>query len=144
MEIGHWLSGGGLVCFAAVVRFVSNLLFQQNSSRFGEIWASLARDYLAIMASSVSSERAFSSAGITITKRRNRLKGDIMEALQFLKSFYRHQSATTTTTGDTQSTISTLADGDNGMVSGDELEEDVDSIVFAATDDDDDILLCRI
>ena len=37
------------------------------------------------MASSVSSERAFSSAGITISKRRNRLKGDIVEALQALK-----------------------------------------------------------
>jgi hypothetical protein len=37
------------------------------------------------MASSVSSERAFSSAGITLSKRRNRLQGDIVEALQFLK-----------------------------------------------------------
>jgi hypothetical protein len=37
------------------------------------------------MVSSVSSERAFSSAGITISKHRNRLKGDIVEALQFLK-----------------------------------------------------------
>ncbi len=37
------------------------------------------------MASSVSSERAFSAAGMTITKRRNRLKADIVEALQFLK-----------------------------------------------------------
>lgn len=37
------------------------------------------------MASSVSSERAFSSAGITISKRRNRLKADIVESLQFLK-----------------------------------------------------------
>ncbi len=44
------------------------------------------------MASSVtvSSERAFSSAGITISKRRNRLKADIVEALQFLKCSYRH------------------------------------------------------
>jgi hypothetical protein len=41
------------------------------------------------MASSVSSERAFSSAGITISKRRNRLKGDIVEALQFLKCLMR-------------------------------------------------------
>lgn len=41
------------------------------------------------MATSVSSERAFSSAGITITKRRNRLKGDIVEALQVLKSAFR-------------------------------------------------------
>ena len=39
------------------------------------------------MASSVSSERAFSSAGITISKRRNRLDADIVEALQCLKSF---------------------------------------------------------
>jgi hypothetical protein len=38
------------------------------------------------MASSVSSERAFSSAGITISKRRNRLDGDIVEALQCLKT----------------------------------------------------------
>ncbi len=41
------------------------------------------------MASSVSSERAFSSAGITISKLRNRLKGDIVEALQFLKCLVR-------------------------------------------------------
>ena len=39
------------------------------------------------MASSVSSERAFSSAGITICKRRNRLDADIVESLQCLKSF---------------------------------------------------------
>jgi hypothetical protein len=53
------------------------------------VWGSLARDYLAIMASSVSSERVFSSAGIIISKRRNRLKGDIVEALQFLKCIIR-------------------------------------------------------
>jgi hypothetical protein len=49
----------------------------------------LALDHLAIVASSVSSERAFSSAGITITKRRNRLRGDIVEALQVLKASKR-------------------------------------------------------
>ena len=41
------------------------------------------------MASFVSSERAFSGAGITISKRRNRLKGDIVEALQVLKCAIR-------------------------------------------------------
>lgn len=46
----------------------------------------MARDYLAVMASSVASERAFSAAGITISKRRNRLDADIIEALQCLKS----------------------------------------------------------
>jgi hypothetical protein len=39
------------------------------------------------MASSVLSESAFSAAGITISKRQNRLGGDIVEALQCLKSF---------------------------------------------------------
>ncbi|PCH39190.1 hypothetical protein WOLCODRAFT_59296, partial [Wolfiporia cocos MD-104 SS10] len=55
-----------------------------NAARY-PIWASLACDYLAIMASSVSSERAFSSAGITISKWQNCLCADIVEALQFLK-----------------------------------------------------------
>ena len=40
------------------------------------------------MGSSVSSERAFSAAGITISKRQNRLKADIVEALEFLKCMY--------------------------------------------------------
>src|ERR1700722_17353835 len=42
------------------------------------------------MASSVSSERAFSQGGITISKRRNWLKGDIVEALQCIKCAIRH------------------------------------------------------
>jgi len=42
------------------------------------------------MASSVSSERAFSSAGITLSKRRNRLQADIVEALQFMKCIFHH------------------------------------------------------
>ena len=42
------------------------------------------------MASSVSSERAFSQGGITITKQRNRLKGDIVKALQCIKYCIQH------------------------------------------------------
>jgi hypothetical protein len=42
------------------------------------------------MVSSVSSERAFSSAGITISKCCKRLKGDIVEALQCLKCMYHN------------------------------------------------------
>jgi hypothetical protein len=42
------------------------------------------------MASSVSSKHAFSSAGIMISKHRNRLKPDVVEALQFLKCAYHH------------------------------------------------------
>lgn len=43
------------------------------------------------MAASVSSERAFSQGGITISKRRNRLKGDIVEALQCVKCSLRNE-----------------------------------------------------
>ena len=42
------------------------------------------------MASSVSSECTFSSAGITISKQCNRLKGDVVEVLQCLKCLYHH------------------------------------------------------
>ena len=48
-------------------------------------WSDWAHDILAVMVSSVSSEWAFSIAGITISKRRNRLKGNIVEALQCMK-----------------------------------------------------------
>jgi len=34
--------------------------------------------------------RAFSSAALTITKRRNRLKEDVVEALQVMKCLLRH------------------------------------------------------
>ncbi|KIK75672.1 hypothetical protein PAXRUDRAFT_50743, partial [Paxillus rubicundulus Ve08.2h10] len=46
------------------------------------VWASFACDYLSIMFSSVSSEWAFFSAALTITKHQSCLKGDIMEAIQ--------------------------------------------------------------
>jgi hypothetical protein len=42
------------------------------------------------MSSSVSSERAFSQGGLTITKIRSCLKGDIVEALQCVKCAIRH------------------------------------------------------
>ena len=45
------------------------------------------------MSSSVASERAFSQGGITITKLRNRLNGDIVEALQCLKSGIKNNTS---------------------------------------------------
>lgn len=42
------------------------------------------------MASSVSSECAFLAAALTITKRHNQLKGDIIEAIQVLRMLYNH------------------------------------------------------
>ncbi|OJT14236.1 hypothetical protein TRAPUB_9209 [Trametes pubescens] len=55
------------------------------------VWASLVRDYLSVMAVSVSSERAFSAAGITVTKCCSCLKADIVEAPQCLQSLLFHQ-----------------------------------------------------
>jgi hypothetical protein len=45
----------------------------------------IALDYLPIQASSVPSERIFSSSAETDTLRRNRIKAVLMEALQMLK-----------------------------------------------------------
>jgi hypothetical protein len=42
-------------------------------------------DYLPIQASAVPCERVFSSSSETATKRRNRMKPELMEALQMLK-----------------------------------------------------------
>jgi hypothetical protein len=42
------------------------------------------------MAASVSSERAFLQGGITISKRYNELKGDIVEALPCVKCALHH------------------------------------------------------
>lgn len=69
----------------------SFICFLQYQGDTHPVWASLAADYLPIMAASTSSERAFSSAGITISKRRNRLKADVVEALQFLKKLYKRE-----------------------------------------------------
>ena len=63
----------------------SDAILQIHGRRY-PTWHSLAHDYLAIMASSVSSKSAFSAAGITISKRQNRLTGDIVEARQCLKT----------------------------------------------------------
>lgn len=62
------------------------MYFQLNAQQY-PVWASLAWNYLSIMASSVSSEHAFSAAALTITKHRNCLKDDV-EAIQVLCMLY--------------------------------------------------------
>jgi hypothetical protein len=64
------------------------------------------------MVSSVASERAFSSAGITICKRRNCLDGDIIEALQCLKTLI-HQDLMTRTFMSVADEETLLDDADN-------------------------------
>ena len=47
----------------------------------------MALDILAIPAMSAEVERVFSSTGLLITDRRNRLKNDVVEAVECLKSW---------------------------------------------------------
>lgn len=58
---------------------------QANEHRY-PILSKVARDYLAIQASSIPCERLFSMAGIADTKRRNRMAPEVMSALQILRS----------------------------------------------------------
>jgi len=69
----------------------ADLLWSQWNADWYPVWAALAQDYLPVMASSVSSKHVFSSAGITISRRRSQLKPDIVEALQFMKCIYRRE-----------------------------------------------------
>ncbi|KAF5337972.1 hypothetical protein D9758_014315 [Tetrapyrgos nigripes] len=61
-------------------------MFQQHQDTYPTL-ARIARDYLAIQGSGTPSERTFSSAGLTDTKR---LKPEMFAALQILKAAYRN------------------------------------------------------
>ncbi|KAF5360238.1 hypothetical protein D9757_012884 [Collybiopsis confluens] len=62
-----------------------------HGQQFGTTWISLARDYLSIMGASTSSEQAFSGGGLIITKLRNQLRGNLVEALQVTKVTLRQE-----------------------------------------------------
>ena len=51
--------------------------------------AAMARDYLAVPATSCSSERLFSAAGNIISEKRSRLGTDTVRALLCLKDWYK-------------------------------------------------------
>lgn len=75
---------------AAPLEDVTDLVawWGQNSARYPTL-ARMAKDYLAVQGSSVASERAFSTAALTTTARRNCLLPETVEALQILKGGYR-------------------------------------------------------
>jgi len=62
------------------------LWWQAHACEF-PVLSSMARDYLTIQATSVASERAFSIAGNTITKARNRLLAETARACLCVKSW---------------------------------------------------------
>lgn len=61
-----------------------NSLHQAHEKTFPTLFR-IAMDYLPVQASSVPCERIFSSSAETDTKKRNRIKPELMEALQILK-----------------------------------------------------------
>jgi hypothetical protein len=75
----------------------------------------MARDYLAIQGSSVPSERAFSSGGLTGTSLRNRLTPAVFESLQILKRAYKnnHISAAQEAKGHIQSYLAPVVVHEN-------------------------------
>jgi len=94
------------------------------------------------MASSVSSERAFSQGGITISKYRSRLKGDIVEALQCVKCIIR-QELIYREPGPSSSLETELSDDDDDdddLLEGEEDKGDDDGLWDALIDDEDDTL----
>ena len=58
-----------------------NCIYPNNADQHA---ANLVEKLLCVPASSAPAERAFSSAGKTVTKDRNRLSGDHVEAINFL------------------------------------------------------------
>lgn len=100
------------------------------------------------MSSSVSSERVFSQGGITISKRRSRLKGDIVEALQCIKCAIRHdllfqEPAPSSISEDAEETSDQEPDGANARGDfGDIEESDVEDLSWDGLliEDEDEIL----
>ena len=62
--------------------------WKDNQSQFPTL-AKMARDYLAMQASSVPSERGFSKSGLTVSNLRNRLNPETVRYLMCLQSWFK-------------------------------------------------------
>ncbi|CAG9840720.1 unnamed protein product [Diabrotica balteata] len=63
--------------------------WEQNKATYPNL-AIIAHKYLAVVATSVPSERLFSKAGQTVTQQRNRIKGKLLSKLLFLQDIDKH------------------------------------------------------
>jgi hypothetical protein len=112
-----------------------------NEFTFPTLFA-IAMDYLPIQASSVPSERVFSSSSETDTVRRNRIKPVLMEAIQMLK-FGLKKARLDFTKG--WKTDEALMGGDSeegaedllAALLGDNQADNLESLLDALGDDDD-------
>jgi hypothetical protein len=73
-----------------LIWFIADRTSQLHRSVFPTLFA-MAMDYLPIQATSVSSERVFSSSAETDTMRRNHISPVLMEALQMVKFHLKKQ-----------------------------------------------------
>ncbi|EKM53140.1 uncharacterized protein PHACADRAFT_99044, partial [Phanerochaete carnosa HHB-10118-sp] len=69
-----------------------------SQTRFPIIYA-IAMDILPIQASAMPCERVFSSGKITVTDWRNKISGELMEALQILKFRFKQSHSLSFTHG---------------------------------------------
>ncbi|XP_072375547.1 E3 SUMO-protein ligase ZBED1-like [Diabrotica undecimpunctata] len=63
--------------------------WEENKATYPNL-AIIAHKYLAVVATSVPSERLFSKAGQTVTQQRNRIKGKLLSKLLFLQDIDKH------------------------------------------------------
>ena len=78
--------------------------WRKNESRY-PLLASLARKYLSVPGTSVPYERAFSTAGLTITKQRANLGSSSVDAILFLNKNLRKTSVLQAENVDCQSSM---------------------------------------
>lgn len=84
----QYVGGGYVISFLKTCNHMLTHHIKYHTTQY-PILSRMARDYLAIQGSSVASERAFSSGGLTGTLLRNQLTPEHFEALQILKSGYK-------------------------------------------------------
>jgi hypothetical protein len=117
------------------------------SEKIHQVLFAMALDYLPIQASSVPSERVFSSSAETDTKRRNRIHPVLMEALQMLKFSLKQQRLNFTEGwAVTEDELEYYADDDEDAANllgklTSEIKEnaiDIDEVIHAVGQDDND------
>ena len=132
-------------CRLVVITLRLTLFVSQASKKTFPTLFKIAMDYLPIQASSVPSERVFSSSTETDTKKRNRIHPILMEALQMLKfalkkerlNFMRGWSASESSMRE-QDPVESV-DLLQQLLREEETEDVIDQIICDLSEDDNDV-----